>query len=85
MRSNDDDYRVISIETSVTQSDINKGVAGEKVALQVEQTLKTLGREGFEFHNTFPVNVNIKPGCFGTGSGSLSILVMVFRRPLSQA
>lgn len=80
MTTTDYDYRVTTINTAITQSDLSKGLAESKVAAQVEQTLKALNREGYEYYNTFPVGVQVRPGCLGGGVKSLSMLVMVFRR-----
>ncbi len=79
------EYRVDAIQAAVTDSDIAKGVAGQKVGSQVELKLKELSKLGYEFYREFPVDVTIKKGCFGFNlkeAGSITIIVMVFRRPV---
>lgn len=75
------DYRVDAIQAAVTESDIAKGVAGQKVGSQVELKLKELAKQGYEFYREFPVDVKVKKGCMGKGEEtSITIIVMVFRR-----
>jgi hypothetical protein len=60
------EYKVDSIEAAVTPSDIAKKTAGSKISSQIELKLKELSGKGFEFYNQFPVNVEVKRGCFAT-------------------
>lgn len=85
------EYRVDSIQAAITESDINKNVANQKVSAQVEMKLKELMQQGFEFHSQFPVTVKVNPsGCLtlipGIGKlfagpvAEVTIIVLVFRR-----
>jgi hypothetical protein len=77
------EYRVDAIQAAVTEKDITKGVAGKKVAGQVEMKLKELSKEGYEFYREFPVDVKVQKGCMGVmskGETNITIIVMVFRR-----
>lgn len=83
------EYKVTDVEVNVTSRDINKEVAGAKVAGQVELKLKEFAQDGWEYYAFIPVSVEIKPGCLGFSWNSppklkniVQIYTMVFRRPL---
>jgi len=78
------EYKVDHISADVNDTDLRKGIAGQKVAGQVEIKISEWTNEGWEFYRSdvVPVTVN-KTGCFGgrTGEGiNISILFFVFRR-----
>lgn len=76
------EYKVVSIQTTITQSDISKNQAGAKVAAQVEIKLQELSKAGWEFYGQYPVDVDVKSGCTGTKTTSATVLVLVFKRPV---
>tara|TARA_B100000676_G_C17928763_1_gene759642 strand:+ start:272 stop:532 length:261 start_codon:yes stop_codon:yes gene_type:complete len=80
------EYRCVYIETAVSEGDFKDGVAGKKIASQVEIKLTELSEEGYDFYRTFNVPVDIKKGCFGNKElpDNLDLNMMVFRRVKSK-
>ena len=85
------EYKVDSIEAAITPADIAKKTAGSKISTQIELKLKELSGKGFEFYNQFPVNVEVKRGCFATilkllnvdkTPDEMTIYTLVFRREI---
>lgn len=76
------EYKVVNLKADVTAGDVVKGIAGNKVATQVELNLKEYAQGGWEYYSIIPVEVRIKKGCLGDKNGpdSVSIHTMVFRR-----
>jgi hypothetical protein len=75
------EYQVVDIIVEVTTGDIEKKVAGKKVANQVEIILKDYVKDGWEYYNMIPVEVKVKGGCFSkTDVGTQNLYLMVFRR-----
>ena len=76
------EYRCVYIETAVSEGDIKSGVAGTKVASQVEIKLTELSEEGYDFYRNFHIPVDINKGCFGNKDlpNRLDLNMMVFRR-----
>lgn len=74
-------YRVKYLLANVTDSDITKGLAGEKVAQQMEIMFNDNMEEGYEFYSQNVVTVNVQTGCgSGKTSGVRSIDIAVFRK-----
>lgn len=77
------EYKVDAIQAAVSEGDIKKGVAGQKVGSQVEVKLGELSRQGYEFYREFPVPVKVATGCGSKKTVyEVTIIVMVFRRAI---
>ena len=84
-------YKVLNFKAECTTGDIRKGVAGEKVAAQLERYCQEYARDGWELQGQYRFNVEVKPGCFdgilklfgqGTADGDYKIEQLVFRKPM---
>jgi hypothetical protein len=79
------EFKVDYLDAKVTASDVSKGVAGQKIANQVEIKLREWMDKGYEYYSQSMVNVTVHPGCmalFGQKTENINVMVLVFRRLL---
>lgn len=80
-------YKVECFRANVTASEVEKDIAGIKVAQQVEQRINELMQQGFEFYRQFNSMVEVKPGClaglFGKKKDYIVITTSVFRKEIN--
>jgi hypothetical protein len=78
------------ITVSVTKAELDKGIAGQKVAAQVDAKITEMGRQGWEFYQQTPLTVTVKgpSGCLEVllrrNSAELfetNMFILIFRRP----
>ena len=77
------EYKVESIDVQVSDGDMRKGVAGNKIATQVELKIMDLSEAGYEFYGQYPINVDVSGGCFNNKIvDQYRVLVLIFRRQI---
>lgn len=79
------DYKVAYFNANVTQKDLDKGDAGDKVAAQMEIKLQEMMDNNYEYYGITECSVKIESGC-GKGFGgknaptNVTIPVNIFRK-----
>ncbi len=80
------EYSIDYIEAKVTDTDVEKGIAGQKVTAQVETKLTEWGEKGWDYYRSEVIRVEVqKTNCFGSATGesfNVNILMFVFRREI---
>ena len=78
------DYKVEYFNANASQSDIDSGEAGAKVASQMELKLQEMSDNGYEYYGRTTTNVDIEAGCgFGNNQNqpsNVTIPINIFRK-----
>jgi hypothetical protein len=80
------EFKIDYIEAVVTDKDVLKGIAGQKVTAQVETKLTEWGEQGWDYYRSEVIRIEVlQTNCFGGKTGkahSLNLLMFVFRREI---
>ena len=78
------EYKVDYVEAEVTDKDVEKGVAWNKIVAQTETKLTSLNEDGWEFYRSEVIPFDVqKTNCFGSPTGEKSsrrLMIFIFRR-----
>lgn len=80
------EYKIDYIEAVVTDKDVAKGIAGQKITAQVETKLTEWGELGWDYYRSEVIRVEVKQtNCFGGTTGKsyvINLLMFIFRREI---